>query len=124
MPRVTPSFDDYRDAYDNIALERDDAGVLTVRFHTNGDSLVWSGPSHEELAYCFGDIAADHENSVVILTGTGDSYCTAIDPASFALSNAHEWDRIVFEGRKLLMNLLDIEVPVIAAVNGPAIFHP
>src|SRR5918996_1284919 len=122
--RVTPRFDDYRDAYDNIALERDGAGILTVRFHTNGGSLVWSGPSHEECAYCFGDIAADRENSVVILTGTGDSYCAEIDPASFALGNAHEWDAVVFEGRKLLMNLLDIEVPVIAAVNGPAIFHP
>lgn len=124
MPRVTPKFDDYRNAYENIVLERDDAGVLTVRFHTNGDSLVWSGPSHEEAAYCFGDIAADRGNSVVILTGTGDSYCAAIDPGSFALANAHEWDAVVFEGRKLLMNLLDIEVPVIAAVNGPAIFHP
>jgi enoyl-CoA hydratase/carnithine racemase len=124
MPRVTPTFEDYRDAYDNIALERDDAGVLTVRFHTDGDSLVWSGPSHEELAFCFGDIAADPDNSVVILTGTGDAYCAAIDPGSFSLGNAHEWDRIVFEGRKLLMNLLDIEVPVVAAVNGPAIFHP
>jgi enoyl-CoA hydratase/carnithine racemase len=124
MPRVTPKLADYRDAYKNIAIERDAAGVLTVRFHTDGGSLVWSGPSHEEVAYCFGDIAADRENAVVILTGTGDDYCAAIDPASFALGNAHEWDAIVFEGRKLLMNLLDIEVPVIAAVNGPAIFHP
>jgi enoyl-CoA hydratase/carnithine racemase len=124
MPRVTPKFDDYRDQYENIKLERTDDGVLTVTFHTDGKSLVWSGPSHEELAYCFGDIAADRGNSVVILTGTGDNYCADIDPASFALANAHEWDAIVFEGRKLLMNLLDIEVPVIAAVNGPAIFHP
>lgn len=124
MPRVTPKFDDYRDAYENIELTRADNGVLTARFHTDGDSFVWSGPAHEELAYCFGDIAADKANSVVILTGTGDNYCAAIDPASFALGNAHEWDGIIFEGRKLLMNLLDIEVPVIAAVNGPAIFHP
>ncbi len=124
MPRVTPKFSDYENAYDNIKLERSDTGVLTVRFHTGGGSLVWSGPSHEEAAYCFGDIAADRENSVVILTGTGDDYCGAIDPGSFALANAHEWDATVFEGRKLLMNLLDIEVPVIAAVNGPAIFHP
>lgn len=124
MSRVTPKLSDYQDAYENIHLERAQNGVLTVRFHTGGDSLVWSGPSHEEAAYCFGDIAADRENSVVILTGTGDDYCAKIDPGSFALSNAHEWDATVFEGRKLLMNLLDIEVPVIAAVNGPAIFHP
>ena len=124
MPRVTPTFADYQHAYDNIELDRAENGVLTVRFHTGGDSLVWSGPSHEESAYCFGDIAADRENSVVILTGTGDNYCAQIDPGSFALANAHEWDATVFEGRKLLMNLLDIEVPVIAAVNGPAMFHP
>jgi enoyl-CoA hydratase/carnithine racemase len=124
MPRVTPKLADYQDEYKNIKLERDAAGVLTLTFHTDGKSLVWSGPSHEEIAYCFGDIAADRENAVVILTGTGDSYCTDIDPTSFALANAHEWDAIVFEGRKLLMNLLDIEVPVISAVNGPVIFHP
>lgn len=123
MSRVTPKFTDYEDAYDNIHLERED-GVLTVRFHTDGGSLVWSGPSHEEVAYCFGDIATDKENHVVILTGTGDDYCAAIDPTSFKLGNAHEWDATVFEGRKLLMNLLDIEVPVIAAVNGPATVHP
>ena len=124
MPRVTPTFADYQHAYENIELERAENGVLTVRFHTGGDSLVWSGPSHEESAYCFADIAADRANGVVILTGTGDSYCSQIDPGSFALANAHEWDATVFEGRKLLMNLLDIEVPIIAAVNGPAIFHP
>lgn len=123
MSRVTPKFEDYKDAYENIKLEREN-GVLTVTFHTDGGSLVWSGPSHEESAYCFGDIAADHDNHVVVLTGTGDDYCAAIDPASFKLGNAHEWDGTVFEGRKLLMNLLDIEVPVIAAVNGPARIHP
>jgi 6-oxocamphor hydrolase len=122
MP-VPLTFDQYRDAYENIRLERD-GGVLTVTFHTGGDSLVWSGPAHKELAYCFADIGADPENHVVILAGTGDSWCAAIDPGSFALGNAHEWDAVVYEGRKLLMNLLDIEVPVISAVNGPALFHP
>lgn len=123
MSRVTPTLSDYQHAYDNIHLERND-GILIVRFHTGGGSLVWSGPSHEEAAYCFADIAADKGNHVVVLTGTGDSYCAAIDPGSFSLANAHEWDATVFEGRKLLTNLLDIEVPIIAAVNGPAIIHP
>ncbi|MTD17105.1 enoyl-CoA hydratase/isomerase family protein [Nakamurella sp. YIM 132087] len=123
MARVTPKFSDYQHAYDNIALERND-GILVVRFHTGGGEFVWSGPSHEESAYCFADIAADRDNHVVVLTGTGDSYCSNIDPGSFKLSNANEWDATVFEGRKLLGNLLDIEVPVIAAVNGPAIIHP
>jgi enoyl-CoA hydratase/carnithine racemase len=122
MP-VPLKFDEYRDPYENIRLERE-GGVLTVTFHTGGESLVWSGPAHQELAYCFADIGADRDNHVVVLAGTGENWCAAIDPGSFALANAHEWDAIVYEGRKLLMNLLDIEVPVISAVNGPALFHP
>jgi enoyl-CoA hydratase/carnithine racemase len=34
-----------------------------------------------------------------------------------------EWDTIYWEGKQLLMNLLDIEVPMISAINGPALRH-
>ena len=33
------------------------------------------------------------------------------------------FDRVHWEGRALLMNLLNIEVPVISAINGPAWRH-
>jgi enoyl-CoA hydratase/carnithine racemase len=33
------------------------------------------------------------------------------------------YDKIYREGRKVLMNILDIEVPLIAAVNGPVRLH-
>ncbi|MCE2486581.1 MAG: enoyl-CoA hydratase/isomerase family protein, partial [Desulfurellaceae bacterium] len=33
------------------------------------------------------------------------------------------WDHIYWDAKKLLMNHLDIEVPMIAAVNGPATIH-
>ena len=122
MPRAA-TFEDYATAYENIKLERQD-GILEVTFHTGGDSLVWSGTSHEELAYCFADIGADSGNHVVILAGTGDDWCAEIDPNSFALDTHQGWDHIAYEGRRLLMNLLEIEVPVISAINGPALFHP
>lgn len=122
MTRI-PKFKDYQHAYENIQLEREN-GILTITFHTAGDSLVWSGPAHEEATYCFADVAADRDNHVVILTGTGKNFCADINPASFSLGNAREWDATVYEGRKLLTNLLDIEVPVIAAINGPATVHP
>lgn len=124
MSRLAPSFEHYRDRYRNIALERDVHGVLLVRFHTAGGHFVWSEESHEELAYCFADIAADRDNRVVVLTGTGDVWCETIDFASFSLSNPAEWDHTFYDGRKLLGNLLAIEVPVISAVNGPARIHP
>jgi enoyl-CoA hydratase/carnithine racemase len=71
---------------------------------------------------------------VVILTGTGDAFIargTTPKPAwtrapagSAATWSPHAlWDKTYWEGKKLLMNLLDIEVPVISAINGSARVH-
>lgn len=124
MTKLTPKFDSYKDNYANISLERDEKGVLLVRFHTNGGHFVWSEESHEELGHCFAEVGSDRGNRVVVLTGTGDVWCEVIDFESFSLNNPGEWDHTFFDGRKLLNNLLDIEVPVISAINGPARIHP
>jgi enoyl-CoA hydratase/carnithine racemase len=123
MTSIAPRFEHYRERYKNIRLERED-GVLCATLHTGGKSLVWSALAHEELGYCFTDIGADRDNKVVILCGTGDNFCADIDAASFKLSTASDWDLTLYDGRRLLSNLMDIEVPVIAAVNGPARIHP
>lgn len=124
MSRLSPRFDSYRDRYNNIALSRDEAGVLLMRFHTRGGPFVWSEESHEELGYCFAEVGADRGNRVIVMTGTDSVWCETIDFASFSLSNPSEWDHTFFDGRKLLDNLLAIEVPVISAINGPARIHP
>jgi enoyl-CoA hydratase/carnithine racemase len=124
MALIAPSFDDYATKYDNIRLERDEAGVLTVTVHTEGKSLIWTAQAHDELAYAFTDIACDAGNKAVVLTGAGDSFCSEIDFTSFSLGTAADWSQIIFEGQRLLQNLMGIEVPVIAAINGPATVHP
>lgn len=123
MTRIAPSLEEYAQRYDNIRLERDN-GILQVTLHTEGKSLVWTAQAHDELAYCFTDIACDPENKVVVLTGAGEAFCSEIDFTSFNLSTAADWSHIIFEGQRLLTNLLGIEVPVIAAINGPATIHP
>jgi enoyl-CoA hydratase/carnithine racemase len=122
--QLAPRLDQYRDRYENIKLERDGDGILTMTLHTNGGEFVWSARAHEELGYCFTDIGTDRDNKVVILTGTGDNFCADINAASFKLGSAGDWDLTFFDGRRLLTNLLDIEVPIISAVNGPARIHP
>ncbi|NKQ56124.1 enoyl-CoA hydratase/isomerase family protein [Amycolatopsis sp. K13G38] len=119
---VTPKFEDYADKYANVAMTRSD-GILELTFHTDGESLQWTLRIHDELAYLFDEIAADRENKVVILTGAGDAFCDSLDHATFSSSTPQEWDRILYDGRRLLTNLLAINVPVISAVNGPARFH-
>ncbi|MFR9806071.1 enoyl-CoA hydratase/isomerase family protein [Pseudonocardia sp. RS010] len=124
MALIAPSFDDYATKYETIRLERDEAGVLQMTLHSDGKSLVWTPQVHDELAYCFTDIACDAENRVLVLTGVGDSFCSEIDFSTFSLGTAKDWSQIIFEGQRLLQNLMNIEVPVIAAINGPATVHP
>ncbi len=123
MSLVAEGFEQYRERYQNIRLTRDD-GILTMTFHTNGADFVWSALAHEELGFCFTDIGADRQNKVVIMTGTGANFCSDINGASFKLSTALDWDLTYYDGRRLLRNLLDIEVPIISAINGPARIHP
>jgi enoyl-CoA hydratase/carnithine racemase len=124
MARIAPTLDQYATKYEHVRLERDDAGVLQVTLHTGGKSLVWTTTAHDELAYAFTDIACDPDNKVVVLTGAGDSFCSEIDFSTFNLGTATDWSHIIFEGQRLLNNLMSIEVPVIAAINGPATIHP
>lgn len=121
-------FADYRDRYRTIRLARDEAGVLEMTLHTRGGEALWgSTPEslHGELGECLADIARDRENKVVLLTGTGASFCAGLDmeemprEASFPAS----WERLFEEGNALLERLLEVPVPMIAAVNGPALVH-
>ncbi|GAA3523140.1 enoyl-CoA hydratase/isomerase family protein [Amycolatopsis ultiminotia] len=123
MTSIAPKLDDYATKYEHVRLERHD-GILQVTVHTDGDSLVWTGLAHDELAYCFNDIACDPGNKVVVLTGAGGSFCAQIDFAKFNLGTAADWAHILFEGQRLINNLLLIEVPVISAINGPVLVHP
>jgi len=121
---IAPRFEAYKDKYENVTFERDAAGVLEMTLGTDGGSLVWSARAHEELSYAFVDVANDRDNAAVILTGAGDAFCADIDAGSFQLATARDWDLTLYDGRRLLTTFLDIEVPIIAAVNGPARIHP
>lgn len=115
---------DYFDSYPTFAMSRDEDGILLLRFKArDGDGPVSYSPQHHtDWSRAFLDIAEDRDNRVVILTGTGESFIDqyawdrpAVDPQM--------WDQIIYEGKHILRRLLDVEVPIIAAVNGPATVH-
>jgi enoyl-CoA hydratase/carnithine racemase len=116
-------FGTYRDAFPNARLTRDDKGVLEVRLHTDGGKLVFNGHTHEQFVDLFHAIGEDRDNRVVILTGSGDAFMDEISPDGFDFFSPQGYDKILREGRKVLMNILDIEVPMITALNGPVLLH-
>ena len=116
-------FDSYRDAFPNARLGRKPNGVLEVALHTDGGKLVFDGQTHEQFVDLFHAIGEDRDNRVVILTGTGDAFMDAISPEGFDFFTPHGYDKILREGRKVLTNILDVEVPMITALNGPVLLH-
>src|SRR5579863_5433293 len=103
-------------------MRRED-GILEVTLHTNNGPLIFNGFVHETIGNAFRDIGDDHDNHVVILTGTGDEFCAQITPEGFDFFTPTGFDKIFREGTKILENLLDIQVPMIAAINGPVTVH-
>jgi enoyl-CoA hydratase/carnithine racemase len=116
-------FEAYRESFPNARLTRAKTGVLEVALHTDGGTLVFDGHTHEHFADLFRAIGSDPDNRVVILTGSGNAFMETITGDGFDFLSPQGYDKIYREGRKILTNILDIEVPLIAAVNGPVRLH-
>ena len=128
-------YENYKDSYENFEFERSDDGILLIRQHTDGGSLVWNSESHDRMADVFADIAGDYDARCIILTGTGENFNA--DWGFLAVRAKKEgeevgkgwvppiefYDDLAWYGRTLVSNLLEIDVPMIAAINGPCNMH-
>ena len=116
-------FESYKNSFPHAKLQRSEAGVLEVTLHSNDASLVFDADTHEEFVDLFRAIGHDEDTGVVILTGAGDAFIDNIDGSKFDFGTAKGFHKMFLEGRGVLTNLINIPVPMIAAVNGPATVH-
>lgn len=125
---------EYKDSYANYQFELSEEGILLMQCHTNGGPLEWVWQSHDDMADAFADVAGDREIKVVIHTGTGENYNAnwgkPVTDSGKPLYNAYSdadgivtMDEKAWYGRKLIENCLAVDVPMIAAVNGPCSMH-
>lgn len=65
----------------------------------------------------------DDTVNVIVVTGTGDTFCSGGDIRDMAEGKLRSWDmkRFLWEGvHRIILTLEDIDKPVIAAINGAA----
>lgn len=111
----------------------DYSGYGSIRFERIGDVLkvtlanprnelnAVDGELHDELRRLFADLKLEREARAVLLTGSGRAFSAGGDfnwMRSVTKDALYEMRR---EGKQILWNLLDVELPIVAAVNGPAI---
>jgi enoyl-CoA hydratase len=75
---------------------------------------------HSELSEIFADIARDGDTNVVVLTGNGRAFSAGGDIKWFQHMVPEQLDALFVEARKIIIDLLEVEQPIIAAINGPA----
>ena len=98
-----------------------DAGILTVTLKPPTPLNAVNGVLHRELANVFGTIGADGSVDVVLLTGRGGAFCAGADVTWLRDLGAHERDEVFRESRRIIIDLLELPQPIIAAIEGPAV---
>lgn len=120
------TLDDYAADYRHVKFHRED-GILQLTLHSDDGPVVWGGDPGEEVSRLWRQVGDDRENQVIILTGTGEWFT---GPKA-DWRNRHfkgvpkpgDWDVGIRRGRFMEMDMLNVDVPIIAAVNGPAWRH-
>ena len=119
MPKETVDYSHY----EFIKVEKNNnVAILTLN---RPDTLNAINPKlHTELEDIFGDIALDNGINVVVLTGAGKAFCSGGDVKGM---DAREFDSTtknrmpLRSAKRLIHNLIEVEQPIIAAVNGHAV---
>lgn len=114
----------YFDRFQNLNLTRDYAGVLVLRFHSDGGPIVFTGQTHADLPVALEEISLDRDNRALVITGTGDAFIDQIDgPSLGEIFKPAVWEKTRVEGAKVLQRLIELPMPVVGVANGPAIVH-
>lgn len=78
---------------------------------------------HVELIEALRFAASDEGSDVIVLTGAGRAFSAGgdLDQMQAVIADPPSFDREAADAKRLVFALLDIEKPVIARVNGPAV---
>jgi enoyl-CoA hydratase len=113
---------DYKD-YAHIEFEHRPNGVLLMtlnrpdRLNATNDRLHW------ELTQIWGTIGADPQTKVAVVTGKGRAFSAGGDMEMVEANTAdpRRLARVVQEATDLVYNMINMDKPIVSAINGVAV---
>jgi len=112
------------DSASQLRVDRPSEGVVLLTLDNPAQRNAMSAPMTEAWSSTVGVLAADPDVRVVVVTGEGTAFCSGGDPRWIA----GEPDAPVHRLRDRMLGFYrswlavrDLEVPTLAAINGPAV---
>lgn len=105
--------------YEAIHIEKSD-GVAVLTLNRPERLNAVNGVMHSELTTIFHAVQSDRDVRAAVLTGAGRGFCAGGDFSTGSSMAPKTGLTLMQEGRRIVDGILDLEKPLIAAVNGPA----
>lgn len=104
--------------YKYLQVEIRDSGVAVVTMNRPEilNAINWS--MHAELEDVFVELDRDASVKAIVITGAGRGFCSGGDQKSL---DREPMPPAMRSGRHLIRNMLEVESPIVAAVNGAAV---
>lgn len=106
---------------EHILLTGPEAGVVWLTLNRPQKKNALSIALRDEVSDALGSLASDGEVRAVVLTGSGDVFCAGFDLDEFRLEAPEDQQRLWESSDRFHMACLSFPLPLVAAVNGPAV---
>ena len=110
--------------YPMLSVNRTSDGVLTVMLDDPDRRNAMSGPMTDSWVRLMRALAADKDLRAVVVTGNGSAFSSGGDTGWIGAEPGAPVDRLrdkMLPFYRAWLSIRDLEVPTIAAVNGPAV---
>lgn len=109
-------------AYESLRTRYRGDVLEVVIDHPRSDLNAVDELLHGELTALFADLREERQARAVLLTGRGRAFSAGGDFNWFPqLRETGRLEHLRHDARRIITDLLDVEVPIVAAVNGPAV---
>jgi len=106
--------------FDNLVATRHGA-VLEVRINRPEDFNAINHPTHKDFIRLWRELRRDTSVRAVVLTGNGKAFSAGGNLKGPRMEAGQELDDFFRDARSIVVDLLEVPQPIVAAINGPAI---